>query len=341
MPARKIPIIWSSSKEKDPIYFRYAPQYLRLVKLYPPVPIIPTPLVVGVGNGTNTLFYSEDKANTWTGLGNTVFTNSGYGVRCNGNIWVAVGDGTNSIAYSRDGKNWTGLGTSILTTGYSVYWNGTTWLVGGPQKIAYSSDGVNWTGVAVANLESIRSISWNGTTWVVVGNSASGSDEEIAYSSDLINWNYIAVTNAARFNDIVYYDSKFTAVGSFFGSSPVNTKAYSSDITNWTTITATNGSENIAIEKFNSTYFSLSLNSGAETSSDGLTWSSATDANLISVAGSPPSATFYGRGIFFFCDQKLFLCGNNQLGYTSDGINWSKIPFSVAGSSIFAAYSFE
>lgn len=46
------------------------------------------------------------------------------GVAWNGSLWVAVGEGTNSIATSPDGITWTGLGTTIFTTGGSgVAWN--------------------------------------------------------------------------------------------------------------------------------------------------------------------------------------------------------------------------
>ena len=61
-------------------------------------------------------------------------------------IWVAVGTGTNSIAFSYDSINWSGLGTSIFTTGYDIAYNGTLWVaVGkGTHSIAYSYDGINW-----------------------------------------------------------------------------------------------------------------------------------------------------------------------------------------------------
>jgi hypothetical protein len=45
---------------------------------------------------------------------------TGYCVAWNGSKWIAVGSGTNSIAYSVDGKNWIGLGTTLLEMGYGV-----------------------------------------------------------------------------------------------------------------------------------------------------------------------------------------------------------------------------
>lgn len=341
MPARKIPIIWSSSKEKEQILLKYVPDRLRVVRICQcsAPEVFPTALVVGVGVGTSTLFYSENSGITWTGLGNSIFTTRGRGVYCNGKIWVAVGDGTNTIAYSYDGKKWTGLGNSIVGAGYSVSWNGSMWLVGGDTKIAYSSNGREWTTVNV-NIDKVYSIAWNGTTWVIVGEKGSSSSQGIGYSTDAINWSYTNDTdlnNLGILTDVVYYDSKFTAVGSSFGS--VYSKVYSSNITDWTTIAVTNYTQGMAIEKFNSIYFSVGTPGAvAETSSDGLTWSTATDANLNSVAANV--SVFTGRGVFFFCNQQLFLCGGSQIGYTSDGITWNKFNFSVSGSSITAAYSF-
>ena len=87
---------------------------------------------VAVGNGTNSIAYSNDGI-TWTGVTlKNIFSTIGFGVAWNGIMWVAVGQGTHSIAYSYDGITWTGLGTSIFSTrGTGVAWNGKMWVAVG------------------------------------------------------------------------------------------------------------------------------------------------------------------------------------------------------------------
>jgi hypothetical protein len=101
-------------------------------------------LLVGFVNGH--IFYA-------TTLFTFVQTTSPFTTSCNkfawngSNMWVAVGTGTNSIAYSTDGIIWTGIGSSIFSTGYSVVWNGEMWIAGGTggaSAIAYSIDGKIW-----------------------------------------------------------------------------------------------------------------------------------------------------------------------------------------------------
>lgn len=73
-------------------------------------------LTVAVGSGTNTIAYSTDSGSTWTGLGTSIFSSFGNTISWNGTYWVAGGQGTNTTAYSADGINWTGNGSTIITT---------------------------------------------------------------------------------------------------------------------------------------------------------------------------------------------------------------------------------
>jgi hypothetical protein len=98
-----------------------------------PIPYIQHP-AIAVGGGQNTIAYSDDGI-TWTGLGSNIFSNEGYDVFWNGQIWVAAGNGGNSLAYSRDGITWTGLGTSIFTSGSAVANNGNIWVATGNGEI--------------------------------------------------------------------------------------------------------------------------------------------------------------------------------------------------------------
>jgi hypothetical protein len=72
-------------------------------------------ITVAVGQGTNTIAYSTDSGSTWTGIPGP-FSTSGNSIAWNGTYWIAGGSGTNTSAFSTDGINWTGNGTTIITT---------------------------------------------------------------------------------------------------------------------------------------------------------------------------------------------------------------------------------
>jgi hypothetical protein len=73
-------------------------------------------VTVAVGSGSNTIAYSTDSGSTWTGLGTSIFSTSGNAIAWNGTYWIAGGSGTNTSAFSTDGINWTGNGSTLITT---------------------------------------------------------------------------------------------------------------------------------------------------------------------------------------------------------------------------------
>ena len=132
-------------------------------------------VVVGAdisNNSLATIFYSSDGnywrraynnpfRDIWSGFGTYVTSNNpyvvrgngiGFGVSCNGNVWVATGYSPtgNSIAYSSDGNVWVSGNADLFKYGWgeAVQWNGNSWLaVGRGRNVAVtSSDGVNWSG---------------------------------------------------------------------------------------------------------------------------------------------------------------------------------------------------
>jgi len=54
---RRIPLVYSNQKAKDPIYFKYVPDKLRIIKFGclcpPPIPLIPEYVLVSGTNGVN------------------------------------------------------------------------------------------------------------------------------------------------------------------------------------------------------------------------------------------------------------------------------------------------
>jgi hypothetical protein len=141
---------------------------------------------VSVGQGTNdTIAYSNDGIN-WTGLGKTIFTNSGNGVVWNGSMWVAVGEGNlGGIAYSDDGINW--LPATLPDNGGFSKGNGITchefgWIAVGKSNgtnkcfIQFSEDGINWISSDKEFTDQANGVACNGKIFVVVGTSGASVD---------------------------------------------------------------------------------------------------------------------------------------------------------------------
>jgi hypothetical protein len=111
-------------------------------------------VAVGSYNGSlpaSTIAYSVDGI-TWIGLGTTIFGTYGYGIICNGTIFVACGGlSPYTLAYSADGKIWIGVtgSPSLFNYARNGCWDGEKFVVCGYQynNIAYSYDGIKWTGV--------------------------------------------------------------------------------------------------------------------------------------------------------------------------------------------------
>jgi len=78
--------------------------------------------IVAVGSdATGQIIRSTNFGSNWSyaSSGGTIFTTA-YGVCWNGKMFVAVGTGTNTYAISANGITWTGMGISLLSTGYGV-----------------------------------------------------------------------------------------------------------------------------------------------------------------------------------------------------------------------------
>jgi hypothetical protein len=129
----------------------------------------------------NTMAYSYDGL-SWTGLGDSIFSQTGGKVVHNGTIWVAAGNGaSNSLAYSYNGIDWTGLGLSVFAqNGTGICWNGTMFVAIGRgdtnNTIAYSYNGIDWTGLgdplfknSLGDNGIATSIIWDGSKFIVGG----------------------------------------------------------------------------------------------------------------------------------------------------------------------------
>ena len=162
------------------------------------------PLTIALGEGNNTMAYSEDGL-YWKGLGKTIFTTRGNRAFWNGTLWVAVGSGFFWVATSYDGIQWTGRDNNTMEEGYDIAWNGTVFVaVGeGSYTMAVSADGITWYGIPNANtLFPIKatSIVWTGKIWLAYGpdgNVTAYSDSQDAWIWQSTNpQNLIQVENA-------------------------------------------------------------------------------------------------------------------------------------------------
>jgi hypothetical protein len=129
-------------------------------------------LWVAVGiNGTLT---TSPDGTTWTARTSNMSTNYITQVIYANSLWVAVGNGggttnTGGIIYSSDGITWTRKSQS-LTVGvqyYCVAWNGTNWIVGGPQAtnnyLYATTPSGTWTAALTNASYTIRAIYYDGT----------------------------------------------------------------------------------------------------------------------------------------------------------------------------------
>lgn len=116
---------------------------------------------------------------------------------------VAGGIGTNTLAYTLDGINWTGVGTTVCSSGCNaVAYNGSTWVAGGSgtSRLAYSSNGIAWLPATAPAITTCYAVTWSGTTYWLAG----------CNSTILISTNGISWTQA---NNVYPFDPTAPCVG--------------------------------------------------------------------------------------------------------------------------------
>jgi hypothetical protein len=338
---RRIPLWYGSQQQKQQIFFKYVPAYHRAVRIGCICPPPPSPDVIGVGSGDNTLMYSRDGGMSWTGLGTSIFSTTGLCAAWNGSMWVAGGQGTNVLAYSYDGISWTGIpdvstgpdSTMIIVNSVS-YRNGVWIGTNGSNDLVLSSDGINWTGYSgITSSRYAYYLSSNGSQ--VNGIPSYGNELVMSYTSDGINWTAVSDPNITaegfqRYSDIVYDGSKYIIV---IGEreTPVNSKFYSYDGINWTGSPVVNYVDGTNIGCMGSSlYISRGSNPDAtEKSTDGINWSTVSN----SIVTSFPVVQGI-KGTIFGTDSNIIICGynNNSYIYSPDGNNWYSKTTGLSGN---------
>jgi hypothetical protein len=144
-----------------------------------------------MGSGGNTIATSAD-GKTWTGLGTSIFSDSGLSADWNGYAWLVSGKGTNTLAYSTDNTaltQWVGLGNSVFSEQCnSVRWMMNKWVAvgSGGSTMAYteSKNGQSgWVGNSLFTT-ACKSVFWNGSIAVALGS----GEHTIATSTNGIDW---------------------------------------------------------------------------------------------------------------------------------------------------------
>ena len=173
--------------------------------------------LAAVGDGSSyTLAYSLNSGTSWTSINKTIFTTYGNSICWSSslNLFVAGGSGTNGLAYSSNGVTWTGLGTTILSQGIDVKWNGSMFVATGKNSagtaggMGYSYNGTTWASGTGSNFTTLGlQLSWNGTYWTAIGTDIGGNT--MLYSTDGIAWSIVTGTNING--------NTFTSIGSRIG----------------------------------------------------------------------------------------------------------------------------
>lgn len=289
-------------------------------------------LAVVVGNGdNNTIAYSLNNGETWTGLGKTALDNSGLGVGYNGTSrFVAVGSGTNTIVYSDDGINWYPIfnSKSIFDEyGIAVVYDNSNsyWLAGGKgseNTLARSSNGIVWENLGRDALyNKINNFSKHNDTYILAF--GDGSTNSIAYSSDGLTWD-----NSNNSKDIfsiqanagVYY--KKINLWLAVGEDASNSIAYSNDVLLWVGLGKSSIDEGRDIDANDNMVVIVGKNNDDKSaiiySYDGINWLSTntsifSECNSITWTGTRWIATGKGKG------------EHSNIAYSNNGIEWIEV----------------
>lgn len=187
-----------------------------------------SPRIVAVGQGTNTIAYSDDNGANWTGLGTTYFPGQ-YGtcVATNGTRWLAGGSGL--YKSDNNGVTWSAV-SHPLTSVSGIACHGNTWIIvgEGSTNIARSTNnGDTWTATATSPLNSNgAAVAYNGSGfWVVVGYGVAWSDD------DGVTWSAGTGYGCSQYEGLAYNGSVWVMGGN---SGSGMCLAYSTDGKAWT-----------------------------------------------------------------------------------------------------------
>ena len=280
----------------------------------------------------------------------------------NGSRLVAAGFGDTPLLYSDNyGISWSACVGDIGHVTCNVTWNGSYWFANGYDGILKSTDGYSWTqiyyrptlGIAynsnaspsltVGTSQTLKTISTLGppppAKSVAVGEETYyGQGNTLYYTTDGSNWTSVTNTILGTANAVAYGNGRWIAGGgssNFFSGSNVFT---STDAQTWVPIDLTSifyyyGTPTIrSVAYVNNTWFlgtefSYANYTSILTSTDGLSWQSATPTYFGTAANELGTYGFaYGPNAWRTFGGYLAVgqgySYNSQLLYSADGVTW-------------------
>ncbi len=294
----------------------------------PPPPVIP--YVAVAVTGTNRIMTSTD-ASSWTGVlapQVSAWESIAYG---NSTFVALSGDqnSANPYMYSTDdGANWTVASKSGAN---SFYGNRIRFLNNqfiamfdsGTQRLATSSDGITWTAISTNLLTySPLDMTYVSGTYYALVSDGNISRARILTSPDLTTWTAVAVfnispTSMTNGHTLQYSNGTFIVAGdNTFASPQTNAELiYSTDGTTWTAATnATALGTRYNVVYGNGTWVSVGLGQNVATSSDGITWTN-------SATALPNNSTW--RGLVYKNNRFVAVSTGGHVAYSTDGLSWT------------------
>jgi len=233
----------------------------------------------------------------------------------NQKIIVVGGSGGNSLAWSIGGKTFTGLGTSIFSTCYTIYYS-SLWVSGGQggNTLAWSNDGKTWNGSGTTTFTTQCNIVIylpSNNIWVAGGQGGN----TLAWSNDGKTWTGLGSTTFTNYcMGLAWSESLGLCVAG--GSGSGNTLAWSIDGKNWNGLGLTTFTTQCNDICWNGSIF-VATGSGTGNalakSTNGNTWTGLGNSVISSGSG-----VCWNGSIFVAGGQ-----GTNTLAWSNDGNTWT------------------
>jgi hypothetical protein len=282
-------------------------------------------VMVANTSGTNPLIVYSYDGIEWNGSAsaNTLF--SGGSVKCvewNGMYWLA-GSSLGGVGYSIDGRIWTTLYSTGLSSVNCLLWDGTRWLAGGVASstaaLVYSINGRNWTSIPVLGIGNATTyIAYNGSVYLLFGQGGA-----LYSNGDYTSWASISGTGGSV-TSAVWIGTMWIACA--MAEQGVR---QSNDGITWTGLTPANtwfplGASSIAWNGF--VIVIAGLNNGLQAST--LIYSINNAVSFLICSG--PGYTTLGGGsqgsggLSAIWNGKIFIVGSitGGVAYSADAITW-------------------
>lgn len=346
---RRIPLVYSSKKEKEPIFYKYSPVIQKLLKITKGQTV--TPASTGLEpydwmliDNTNEVWVADNNLSNLRSTGTTIPIGSnywGYGYsmyqKClwTGTYWMFGNRNTTQILRSDVNlKTWEiSSGVNITTDGYDITTNGSnTVVVTNFGKFSYIStdNGLTWSSKTLfLNGYHIKTY-YDNLIWIITQTSASSGDKYILVSTN--NGQTFSTINTSQVLAICKNPSTNTFVG--IGRSNA---FFSTDGTTWISRSITGVTNDLVGEiLFDGTkYVGVGLYDGPIWSNDAISWNKWTsnDGSILYGVDYDYNRLHFNGTIYTYRNGV-----NNKLYKSLDGKIWSAFAHPVSGRWFIDSY---